>query len=248
MTSPADFTLAGYAAFLDGFVARGYRVVTYDAVERTQAHLVLRHDLDLSIQAARATADIEAARALGAHYFVLLRTELYNPWSRAGRADLHALADAGHDIGLHFDAALYADDLDGLDHACGEECDALEQVLGRAVTMVSLHRPRPSLLGLDRPLGGRMHTYQLAFFSDIGYCSDSRGAWHHGHPLDHPTVVAGHAVQLLTHPIWWPIESTPGPVPTLDRYVCERDAVLRRELAANCEPYREKYNELENGC
>ena len=113
MTSPADFSRAGYAALLDGFVARGYRAMSYGAVEPTQAHLVLRHDLDMSIQAARALADIEEARDITAHYFVLLRTELYNPWSRAGRAGLRALADAGHTVGLHFDTALYADDLDG---------------------------------------------------------------------------------------------------------------------------------------
>ena len=111
MTSPAEFCHTGYAALLDGFIDRDYRAVSYDAVERTQAHLILRHDLDMSIQAARPLADIETARALAAHYFVLLRTELYNPWSRAGRADLHALADAGHTVGLHFDAALYADDM-----------------------------------------------------------------------------------------------------------------------------------------
>ena len=248
MTSPADFCHAGYAALLDGFAARGYQATTYSDVDPERAHLVLRHDLDMSIQAARPIADIEAARGMRGHYFVLLRTEMYNPWSRAGRADLVALAEGGHDIGLHLDAALYADDVNALDRACGEACDALEQLLGRAVSLVSLHRPRRGLLGLDRPLGGRRHTYQPAFFSAIGYCSDSRGAWHHGHPLAHQAVAQSRALQLLTHPIWWPSTVSPGPLPTLDRFVSERDTLLRTELAANCEPYRANNNELENGC
>jgi hypothetical protein len=151
MTSPADFCHAGYAALLDGFAARGYQATTYSDVDPERAHLVLRHDLDMSIQAARPIADIEAARGMRGHYFVLLRTEMYNPWSRAGRADLVALAEGGHDIGLHLDAALYADDVNALDRACGEECDALEQLLGRAVSLVSLHRPRRGLL--DRSAG-----------------------------------------------------------------------------------------------
>ena len=87
-----------------------------------------------------------------------------------------------------------------------------------------------------------------AFFSAIGYCSDSRGAWHHGHPLAHQAVAQSRALQLLTHPIWWPSTVSPGPLPTLDRFVSERDTLLRTELAANCEPYRTNNNELENGC
>ena len=47
------------------------------------------------------------------------------------------------------------------------------------------------------------HTYEPKFVKDIGYCSDSRGGWHHGHPLSHSSVKEGKALQLLTHPIWW---------------------------------------------
>jgi hypothetical protein len=237
MTSRPDFTCAGYAALLDEFVAREYQATTYSDVDPGQRHLVLRHDLDISIQAARPIADIEAARGMAAHYFVLLRTEMYNPWSHTGRADLRAIADAGHEIGLHFDAALYVDDLDVLDRVCREECDVLEQLMGRAVTSVSFHRPRESLLGLDRPLGGRRHTYQPAFFTAIGYCSDSRGAWHHGHPLDHSAVTNTTALQLLTHPIWWTGEG-PGVQRRLDGFIDHSINRLRDEVASQIETFR----------
>ena len=235
-TAPGDFTPDAYAALLDQFVARGYQVRGYADALPDQAHLILRHDLDMSIQAARATADIEAKRGMKAHYFVLMRTEMYNPWSAQGRADLGAIADAGHDIGLHLDASLYPDDLDALDDACATECDALAQVLGRPVNIVSLHRPQAGLLGLKRSLGGRPHSYQPRFFRDIGYCSDSRGAWRHGHPCDHPAVAEGRALQLLTHPIWW--SSDGDAIAKLESFASVRDKLLRSELAANCEPYR----------
>ncbi len=237
MASPADFTCDGYAALLDAFVERGYGATAYADVEPGQPQLVLRHDLDMSIQEARPIADIEAARGMAAHYFVLLRTEMYNPWSRAGRADLRAIADAGHDIGLHFDAALYADDLDTLDRVCREECDVLEQPMGRAVSLVSLHRPRKSLLGLDRPLGGRRHTYEPAFFTAIGYCSDSRGAWHHGHPLDHQAAAENRALQLLTHPIWWTGEGS-GVQRQLDGFIDHSMNRLRDEIASQIDTFK----------
>lgn len=233
-----DFTHDGYGALLDAFAARGYRAVGYADVEPAAAQLIVRHDLDMSIGAAFAIADIEAARGIRGHYFVLMRTEMYNPWSRQGRDGLQALLDAGHEVGLHFDASLYPDDLDRLDAACVAECEALEQLLGRPVTMVSLHRPQPSLLGLKRSLGGRPHSYQPRFFSDIGYCSDSRGAWGHGRPLDHPVVAEGHALQLLTHPIWWAGAIGEDPVSRLDRFAKARHQLLRDELARNCDIYR----------
>ena len=81
-----DFTPAGYAALLDAFTARGYQVCGYADMVADQPQLILRHDLDLSIQAARPIADIEAERGHKAHYFVLMRSEMYNPWSARSRA------------------------------------------------------------------------------------------------------------------------------------------------------------------
>lgn len=234
----ADFTLKGYGALLDALVERGYRAVGYQDVEPAEPHLVVRHDLDMSITAARPIAELEAARGIRSHYFVLLRTEMYNPWSQQGLDGLRALLDLGHDVGLHFDASLYSDDFDRLSAACGAECEVLERLLDRPVGMVSLHRPQGSLLGLKQALAGRPHSYQPRFFSEIGYCSDSRGAWAHGHPLAHPAVRDSRALQLLTHPIWWTSAAGDSPVAKLDRFAAARDQLLRDELARNCDIYR----------
>ena len=155
----------------------------------------------------------------------------------AAVAAMQRLSSLGHRIGLHFDAAAHA--VGAIDRAVEGECAVLESLTGRPVTMVSFHRPAPELLGHAAPLGGRAHAYQPRFFSDMGYCSDSRGRWGHGHPLEHPAVAEGRALQLLTHPIWWTREVGEGVVPRLDRFVGERTEVLRTELAANCEPYRQ---------
>lgn len=234
---PTEFTLEGYAALVDQFLARGYEIRGYADALPDRPHLILRHDLDMSIQAGRTVAECEAARGVAAHYFVLLRTDMYNPWSARSRADLRAIAEAGHKIGLHLDASLYTDELDALDDACATECDALEQILGRSVTMVSLHRPRARLLGLKRSLGGRPHSYQPRYFNEIGYSSDSRGAWHHGHPLDNPAVAENRALQLLTHPIWWTGDG-PGPQRRLDAFVRENTARLRTDLAEQTDVYK----------
>jgi len=234
-----DFTLAGYRALVENLVGRGYLVVGYGEADPAARHLILRHDLDMSLEAALRIASIEAELAIKASYFVLLRTEMYNPWSKQGQKHLHRIMGFGHEIGLHLDCSLYPDDPDALDRAAIEECRTLEAVTGTSVKTVSFHRPAAQLLGWAEQIGGRRHTYQPRFYSDMGYCSDSRGAWRHGHPLDHPAMVEGRAVQLLTHPIWWNRAAPLDPVATLDRFRDERDGVLAAALSANCIPYRE---------
>ena len=239
MNETVDFTRAGYAALLDALCERGYEAVSYEAASPEAKHLVLRHDLDMSLDAALSTAETEAARGTMAHYFVLLRTEMYNPFSEAGLSVLRRIAELGHTVGLHFDASLYEDDSAALDLAAGNECATLESMLGKPVTIVSFHRPAASLLGRAAPVAGRRHAYEPRFFNDMGYCSDSRGAWHHGAPLDHPAVAAGRALQLLTHPLWWDRDTPLDPVTVLDKFRAQRDGVLAAALSANCDPYRD---------
>jgi hypothetical protein len=233
----ADFTSAGYAALLAAFRARGYEVRGYGDAEPQQRHLILRHDLDMSIEAALPIAAIEAEAGARATYFVLLRTEMYNVQAPASVGALKTIGEQGHEIGLHLDASLYADDDGALERAAAAECAALEAILGRPVATISFHRPAPRLKGRAGRLAGRRHAYEPRFFSQIGYCSDSRGAWHHGQPLDHPAVAAGRALQLLTHPIWWQDGTGSTVQEKLDRFVHGRYQLLRAELGRNCETY-----------
>jgi hypothetical protein len=226
-----------YGELLRTLLGRGYAAVDYEAAEPSARHLILRHDLDMSLQAAEPIAEAEAKLGVAAHYFVLLRTEMYNPFSAAARATLERLRGLGHAIGLHLDASLYGNDPAALEEAVARESRALEDAVGAPVRVVSFHRPAEALLSYGKTLAGRRHTYEPRFFREMGYCSDSRGGWHHGAPLDHSAVAQGRALQLLTHPIWW--TGTPSePVVRLGRFLEARRALLDSELARNCSIYR----------
>lgn len=233
------FTLDGYRSLVSQFLERGYRATGYDRAKSSERHLILRHDLDFSLNAALPIAEIERDLDVAAHYFVLVRSEIYNLFSGAAQNVLGTLTSLGHEIGLHLDASLYGDDLDVLDAAARRECSILEEAISSPVRMISFHRPAKILLGLDRPLAGRPHTYQPAYFEAFGYCSDSRGAWKHGYPLDHEAVRAGRSLQLLTHPIWWNGNEEMEPVARLDAFIDASQTRLRKVVADNSEPYRE---------
>lgn len=232
MTRP-PFTLDGYRATVRGLLDHGYALRSFQDAEPDQRHLVLRHDIDQSIQLARRLADVEADQGWRSTYFVLMRTEMYNPWSRAATADLRAMLALGHAVGLHLDASLYADEA-ALEAGAAAECAGLETIIDGPVTTVSFHRPSPEAIGSRVRIAGRLNTYGKRFFQDMGYCSDSRGEWRFGHPWDHPVVAEGRALQLLTHAVWWGADGPASPRERLEAVVAEGQARLDRELAANC--------------
>ena len=131
------------------------------------------------------------------------------------------IASLGHDIGLHFDITQYEGSIDEIEERAVEECALLERLSGVPTSSLSFHRPARELLNRAGTYAGRRHTYEPAFFSDIAYVSDSNGGWHHGHPTDHPAVVDGTAIQLLTHPIWWC--AMPAQAPSGALYQCRGD-------------------------
>jgi hypothetical protein len=203
MTNPESFTRVAYRDLLKSLLNLGYSGCTFPDAIPDQRNLLLRHDIDLWPSAALDIARIENELGLSADYFFLMKSPLYNPASPETMDVFQGLLSLGHRIGLHFDTSLYAPDWETIDRSAAIECAALETLIGVPVTLVSFHRPAKALLGLPDPVAGRDHVYQPRFFEQIGYCSDSRGIWRHGHPLSHSVVEQGTALQLLTHPIWW---------------------------------------------
>lgn len=244
MSDQREFSLAGYRSLIEGLLARGYTVTSFRDADPASQHLILRHDVDMSLDAAVETANIENQLGVAAHYFVLLRTEMYNLFSENGLLAVETLLALGHRVGLHLDASLYSED--ELEEAAEWEAGCLQCVTGREVDMISFHRPSKSLLGRADMLAGRRHAYQPKYFDEMAYCSDSRGRWDHGHPLDLDAVEKGQALQLLTHSFWWTTKGKENVVSRLDRFTTERHQGLRTELARNCVPYREAYSELTN--
>lgn len=238
MSEVRDFTLDGYGRLLDGFESRGYVVRDFLDCDPGRAHLILRHDVDMSLAAAHRIARLEADRGLRASYFVLLRTDLYNPLSKANGALIAAIRELGHHVRLHFDASFYDDSSGDIEDRVARECDILETLCGASVDIVSFHRPVPALLQNPKLLAGRRHTYEPAFTDAVGYCSDSRGDWHRGHPFDHRNVCEERALQLLTHPIWWAGDGEMSNAARILWLLEEKEAVTRQALAENCEPFR----------
>ena len=68
-----EFTLEGYRTLLGALLERGYEARGFDTVKAASPHIILRHDLDMSLEAALPLSRIEAelgVRRVISYYWV----------------------------------------------------------------------------------------------------------------------------------------------------------------------------------
>jgi len=210
-----EFSLKGYKALLSAFKEAGYTPKAFDESDAFQDQdLLLRHDIDVSLDKALIVAQAEKELGLFATYYILVSNPCYNIFTAKNRQILNAIQDMGHKIALHFDISVYNIDpnepnglLDKINDKAKSETRLLEEVIGNPVSSISFHKPAKSLQGLEDDIAGLPHSYQPRFFHDIEYISDSSGHWRYGHPFDNNAFKDKKCIQLLTHPIWWANEA-----------------------------------------
>lgn len=199
-----QFTYAAYRALIAQLRARGYAFCDYHSYAQHPRCVILRHDIDFDLSQAVRLAELEAEEGVRSTYFVLLRTDFYNPASAAGQDALHRILSLGHTLGLHFDEVAYAHALTA-EQTCAairKEADVLAALLDTPVTAVSMHRPSKTTLDADLHIPGMVNAYGRTFFRGFKYLSDSRCRWRE--PVE--DVVRSGAydrLHILTHPFWY---------------------------------------------
>ena len=94
------FDLDHYRELLDAAKAGGYRFACFDR-EPEEGDLLLRHDVDLALDAAVRLAELEAGADATATYFLMTESVFYNLDSEEGRGAIERLRALGHRVGLH---------------------------------------------------------------------------------------------------------------------------------------------------
>jgi hypothetical protein len=173
------FDLDHYGELIEAAKAGGYRFAFFDAPPEAGT-VILRHDVDLALDAALRMAELEAEAGAAATYFLMTRSEFYNLDAPSGVEAIERLRELGHRVGLH--AVWPAVDRD----------DRFDPVL-------AWHNPDPEYM--REPVEGLVNVME-APWADI-YRSDSNQHWRQGCP--HAELAAGafERLQLLTHPEIW---------------------------------------------
>jgi hypothetical protein len=176
-----SFDLAHYRELLDAAKAGGYRFATFEA-EPEAGDILLRHDIDLSLDAALELGRLEHENGARATYFLMTESVFYNLDSTPGREALRELRSLGHAVGLH---AVYprASHDDRFDAA------------------LAWHNPDPDYV--HDPVSGFVNVMQPPWFTKGKYRSDSNQHWREGCPHEELGAGTFEWLQLLIHPEIW---------------------------------------------
>ncbi|HSW31610.1 MAG TPA: UDP-N-acetylglucosamine 2-epimerase [Longimicrobiales bacterium] len=237
-------TLRAYVDLVQALKKRGYDFRGFPeaaaALEEDPTFVLMRHDIDFSLEAACRMAEVEAAHGIRSTYFFMIRTEHYNVFSPDGTQWVRKILALGHHLGLHVDGAAYSLSSAGTELAarCEQEATMLEAWFGIPVEVISFHRPNEYVLaGSPALTAPRLHTYMELFRGRMTYMSDSRGRWRDGSPDESDVFREGRPLHLLVHPIWW--GSIPeAPFARLEAFLDERWQQLRMSVAENNTVFR----------
>jgi hypothetical protein len=176
-----SFDLRHYREILEAAHAGGYHFKPFeDGPER--GDLFLRHDIDLSLDAALEMAELEAALGVLATYLLMTESVFYNLASSEGVAAIARLRELGHAVGLH---AVYPKvELDD-----------------RFDTVVSWHNPEAEYMSEKIPRA--INVYAEPYFSPPSYRSDSNQHWRSGCPHEELRGGGFPWLQILVHPAIW---------------------------------------------
>ncbi len=176
-----SFDLDHYRELLDAARTGGYRFTRFGEGPKA-SDLFLRHDVDLSLEAAVEMAEAEAELGVPSTYLLMTESVFYNLASKEGIATTARLRELGHTVGLH---AVYPNAV--LD-------DRFEPV-------ISWHNPRPEYMAAE--IDGAVNAYGERYFSPQTYRSDSNQHWRSGCPHEELRAGAFPWLQILIHPEIW---------------------------------------------
>jgi len=174
---------------------------------------VLRHDIDADPGAAFELATIEAEMGIEATFFLMLRSPIYNVFSRANPTYVRGIIEMGHTIGLHYDEGFWPGDRHTLEEWIRGEADFLGATFGVEINAVSFHQPGPRVLNNDFKLPGFINTYDRIDMAGLHYVSDSSKVWRGADIVSIFSERMYPRIQLLIHPMWWMTDADePGSV------------------------------------
>lgn len=205
------FSFADYSKTLRAFKDAGYAVTSFVEFLRDPKpkHVVLRHDLDNSIEQAVRVARLDAEAGCSSSIFVRVHARGYNLLSLPSLSALAEMQALGHEIGLHLEGGI-GGVVGGNDLNWAErQKSVFEAALGHTFTGFSLHEPaRMGGLEFANTLlaawsgSASYHAYEERFTTPtLKYLSDSSGNWREGH--FGLWVNKAPRFQVLTHPFWW---------------------------------------------
>ncbi|MCH5254452.1 MAG: hypothetical protein J1F41_05965 [Lachnospiraceae bacterium] len=174
--------------------------------------IIMRHDVEYSVERAYELARVEQSMDFTSTYFFQWTNNSYNVLSRKNINMIKDMRERGQHIGLHF-ALNGMTDMAEIRRKIQIEIDMLSEMFGFPIKEFSIHRPSKDVLRENIKLDGILNAYQDDFFTfaeniteetpvAVKYMSDANHIWRYGYP-DEKNITSYDKVQILVHPFSW---------------------------------------------
>ncbi len=206
MQSEIEFSRQGYTDLLMQIKAADYTFVRMgEALPNAGKRVVLRHDIDHSVDYALEMARLENDFDVHATYFFMMTSEFYNIFDEKNRKALWQIHNMGHEIGLHWDSRFLPRNSEHTDKFFTNQLRLLSDIIGEDITSASQHVPTDTP-AIDLNHLVKVEAYSGEMMCNYAYVSDSSMEWREHTPLD--IIKAESSFQFLAHPIWWMSEGS----------------------------------------
>ena len=142
------------------------KYMDYPDAKTSEAFVVLRHDIEFSIDRAFALSELEARNDFFSSYFVQITNNAYNALSNKNLNLLQEIKNMGHHIGLHYHQ-IGLTEMETLKKDILRQRDMLSEMLGFSIDRFSFHRPQPEYFKADLEIPGLLNTYSHHFFTYV---------------------------------------------------------------------------------
>lgn len=197
------FTYESYEMMLKKLLDRGYVFKNYSNWMEDEKTVILRHDVDYSLEKAAQMSEIEKKMHVEGTYFILLSTNFYNVHSKESKMYIGNIIKNGGNIGLHFDETQYTiSSEENIKAYVHHEIEMLSNIIERKINVVSMHRPSKEFLSSNIKFENVINSYGDIFCREMKYVSDSRRFWREN--IDE--IIEGKIykrLHILTHPYWY---------------------------------------------
>ena len=148
-----DFTHRSYLELLKDMKDSGRKIVSFRDIQNAgDAFVILRHDVDFSLQKALDMARLDNEAGATSTFFILLTAPYYNPLTEEGIKTIQEIVSLGHECGLHYDCT-------GFELLTEEQrqrrVKALAELLGDAagitIRSIAQHKPAKSSIRQQFP-------------------------------------------------------------------------------------------------
>ena len=198
MSHSCEFSYSHYENTLRD-IKKTHRFSSYQ--DSSNDDVILRHDVDYSLESAVRMAEIEKKLEVRSTYFILFHSEFFNTFSPSSIKKIKQLLKTDHYLGLHYDASALLEINHDPSDIIKEEIEIMEKHFQTEIKVISAHDPSiQQKISLKLP-SDILDAYAERFTLNRKYLSESVQYWREG--CFCKNIYENKKLQILIHPVWW---------------------------------------------